>query len=268
MKTPPVSLPAPAGWVLYPVSQKPDGIDNLDWRCASYSEREWMVTPGVEGMRISRVPRDYIDDPLPFDIRPQKGEKDLAGQRLVKRVGDGFLVGFNAGEFGGALWWFSADGGSRKKLADDNVVGFADNASGVLALVGLAHRATDYGKLLLVREGQGGDRQVDVVADLGAAPAAHAMEADGSLLVATYDKLIRVRTTGEVEQLHAPANGFIIPNSMTLSDGGVLHIGMRHFVLRLSPAGGGYKEEWFVPKECSEFELRDYDCVCRSRRGN
>ena len=225
------------------------------------------MASGREGVEISRLPNYPIQDPLPFDIQPQKAEADLAGHRHVKRVSDGWLVGFDAGEFGGALWWFSADGGSRKKLADDNVVGFADSASGVLALVGLAHMGTDYGKVLLVRESQGGERRVEVVADMGAAPAAYAMESDGSLLVATYEKLIRARTTGGVEQLHAPVNGFIIPNSMTLSDGGVLHIGMRHFVLRLSPADGGYREEWFVPEDCPEFELRDYDCVCRSRRG-
>lgn len=268
VKTPPAPLPAPAGWVPYPVSQKPDGLDNLDWRCAGYSEREWRVVPGLEGVEISRLPNGPVQDPLPFDIRPQKAEAGLAGHRRVKRVGDGWLVGFDAGEFGGALWWFSADGSERKKLADENVVGFADGASGVLALVGLYHMGLNYGKLLLVREGQGGDRRVEVVADLGAAPAAYAMEPDGSLLVATHRKLIRARTTGGVEQLHAPANGFIYPNSMTLSVAGVLHIGMRHFVLRLSPAGGGYKEEWFVPSECSKFELRDYDCVCRNRRGS
>jgi hypothetical protein len=180
----------------------------------------------------------------------------------VKRVKDGWLVGFDAGEFGGTLWWFSIDGSKRRKLAEDNVAGFADNSAGVLALVGLAH-GTDYGKILLVREGLEGNRAVEAIADLGSAPTAFAAESADSLIVATYERILRVLTSGEVEQLFAPEESYGLPysNSLTLSKMGVIHVGMRHFVLRLSPANEGYKVEWFVPSDCNKFKVDGYPCA-------
>jgi hypothetical protein len=49
---------------------------------------------------------------------------------------------------------------------------------------------------------------------------------------------------------------------MTLSSSGVIHIGMRHFITRLTPNGNTYTQEWFVPADCTLFTKRDYDCVC------
>jgi hypothetical protein len=257
IKYQPVSLPAPAGWVLYTF---PDNPDSRVLLCAGFSNREWQVSPEGDGVKISSYPGGGIQDPLPFDIQPQNAAAGLAGDRHVMRVNDGWLVGFDAGEFGGALWWFSVDGSKRRKLAEDNVAGFADSSVGVLALVGLAHMGTDYGKVLLVHEGNGGNRQVESIADLGSAPTAFAMESADSLIVATYDKIVRVLTSGEVEQIIAPKDGFPYPNSLTLSKAGVIHVGMRHFVLRLSPSNEGYKEEWFVPADCNKFEVNGFPC--------
>jgi hypothetical protein len=257
IKYQPVSLPAPAGWVLYTF---PDERGSSVLQCAGSSEREWEVSSEGDGVKISPYREDTVQEPLPFDIRPQDAAAGLAGDRHVKRVGDGWLVGFDAGEFGGGLWWFSADGRKRKKLAEDNVVGFADSSVGVLALVGLAHMGIDYGKVLLVREGQEGDRPVEAVADLGSEPTAFATESADALIVATYDRVIRVLTSGEVERLLAPEGSLPYPNSLTLSKAGVIHVGMRHFVLRLSPAGEGYKEEWFVPSDCNKFKSGGFPC--------
>lgn len=257
IKYQPVSLPAPAGWVLYTLPDNPDSHVLL---CAGFSKREWQVSPEGDGVKISSYQGGSVQDPLPFDIRPQDAAAGLAGDRYVKRVNDGWLVGFDAGEFGGALWWFSVNGSKRRKLAEDNVAGFADSSLGVLALVGLAHMGTDYGKVLLVREGQEGNRPVEAMADLGSAPTAFALESADSLMVATYDRIVRVLISGEVEQLLAPKDGFPYPNSLTLSKSGVIHIGMRHFILRLSPSSKGYKEEWFVPTDCKTFEVSGFPC--------
>ena len=41
--------------------------------------------------------------------------------RPSARVDDGWLVGFNKGEFGAALYWFSADGKQNYKISDHQV---------------------------------------------------------------------------------------------------------------------------------------------------
>ena len=257
IKYQPVLLPAPAGWVLYTFPDDPDSSVLL---CAGFSEREWQVSPDGDGVKISSYQEKLSQDPLPFDVKLEDDAAGLAGYRHTKRVSDGWLVGFDEGEFGGSLWWFSLDGSTHRKLADDNVAGFADSSVGILALVGLAHMGTDYGKVLLIREGQEGNRPVEAIADLGSAPTAFAMESAESLIVATYDKIVRVQISGEVEQLLAPKDGFPYPNSLTLSKTGVIHVGMRHFILRLSPASEGYKEEWFVPSDCNKFKVVGFPC--------
>lgn len=240
-------LPPPAGWVPYEFKA---GTEKAVLNCAAFSGREWRVAAEGDGLKISAYRGGRVEDPLPFDIQPHKAAEGLAGDRHAKRVGDGWLVGFDAGEFGGALWWFGADGGARKRLASENVAGFADGPRGVLALVGLAHMGSDHGRVLLVGEGPDGARPVQTIADLGSAPTAFAQESADSLVVVTYKGVLRVKSSGEVEPLLAPEGGFPYADSLALSKSGVIHVGMRHFVLRLSPSGEGYRAEWFVPSDC------------------
>jgi|RhiMethySRZTD1v2_1073278.scaffolds.fasta_scaffold21150_3 hypothetical protein len=255
------SLPAPPGWVQYPAP----AADSSALRCANFSQREWKVSLKNDEVKISPFSEGHTEESLPFKIQPKNAAGGLAGDRHVKRVSDGWLVGFDAGEFGGALWWFSIDGLKRKKLADENVVGFADSSLGVLVLVGLAHMGSDRGRVLQVKEGDEGQRQVSVLADLKGAPRAFAKEASNSMLVLTTNRFVRVLTTGKVEELLSTNYGSLYPNSMTLSKTGMIHIGMRHFITRLTPINGSYKEEWFVPVDCQRFRMREYDCLCLRR---
>jgi hypothetical protein len=256
------SLPAPEGWVLYPSPL----ADSPALRCANYSMREWRVTVEGESLKTRLDTRRDHQAPLPSEINSKNVAVGSKGDRHVIQVEDGWLVGLDVGEFGGALWWFSSDGKNSKKLADENVVGFANSSKGVLALVGLAHMGLDSGKVLRIADGEAGNRKIEVLADLGVAPRTFAVESPDTLLVVTTRGLVRVRTSGMVEQLLPTNYGLLYPNSMTLSPSGVIHVGMRHFVTRLTPTGNSYREEWFVPIGCSQFRIRDYDCVCISGR--
>jgi hypothetical protein len=53
-------------------------------------------------------------------------------------VDDGWLVGFNQGEFGAALYWFSRDGKHSYKISDHQVVDFFSLQDDVYAFEGLA----------------------------------------------------------------------------------------------------------------------------------
>jgi hypothetical protein len=253
---------APEGWVRYPVP--PAGGAAL--RCANYSTREWRVTAVGENLKVSLDARSNHQDPLPPGLDLKRLAVDAKGERHVIRVEDGWLIGSDAGEFGGGLWWVSSEGRSSKRLAGENVVGFAESWRGVIALTGLAHMGQDDGQALRITEGEAGNRKVEALANLGGAPRAFATEASDSVLIVTTRGLVRLRTSGSVEQLLPTNYGLLYPNSMTLSPSGVIHVGMRHFITRLTPAGDGYQEEWFVPAGCARFRIRDYDCVCLSGR--
>ncbi|MBC7797437.1 MAG: hypothetical protein H7Z37_11230 [Pyrinomonadaceae bacterium] len=177
------------------------------------------------------------------------------------RVADGWLVGNDAGEFGGGLWWFSSDGKINKRLAGGNIVGFAETSIGVLALTGLAHMSFDDGKVLKIVGDAGINRKVETLVELGSAPRTFVVESSESLLVLTGDSLVRVKTSGSNEKLFSTRYNYLYPNSMIVSPSGVILVGMRHFITRLTPTSGGYQEEWFVPNNCTRFEERGLDCV-------
>ncbi len=122
------------------------------------------------------------------------------------------------------------------------------------------------GKVLRITDGEAGNRRIEVLADLGATPRTFAVESPDSLLIVTTRGLVRVGTSGMVEQLLPTNYGLLYPNSMILSPSGVIHVGMRHFVTRLTLTKNRYREERFVPIGCSKFRIRGYDCVCISGR--
>ncbi len=228
--------PAP-GWVAYQPTED-------DLRCANYSKQEWRVT--------------LSSDKSSIQVSRFEGET----YRHVIKVRDGRLVGENHGEWGGGLWWISRDGRRRKQLSDENVHGFVKTSSGVLVIVGLSHLTFNYGEVLQYIDGPGRKKRVKAFADLGFAPRTFLLESPESVMVLTRDGFVRVHSSGGLESVFRRVYGLLYPNSFTLSPNRVIHVGMRHFITRLTPSEGTYKEEWFVPANCIQFVQQEYDCVC------
>ena len=67
---------------------------------------------------------------MPFKVPQGTAEDGLAGEWFSVEVSDGWLIGFNAGEFGAGLWWFSPDGKKRYKISNDQVIGFFETKEG------------------------------------------------------------------------------------------------------------------------------------------
>lgn len=257
-------LAVPDGWSIYP---KPEA-DSPDMICGNYSKRSWFVSIEGEQLKSQARPDDkYRRDPLPFKIKLRKNEGDgIGGQRFVSQLTDGWLVGFNMREWGGSLWWFSLDGKRHKKLANENIQYFVKRSGDVLVLAGLAHLGLAEGKVLRVSGDGTGNYRADVFAKLDGEPYAYVRETQGSLLIITTAGLRRVQASGSVQELMETDYGILYPTSMVLTKNGVIYIGMRHYLTRLIPTKGGYKEEWLVPDDCTKFQVRDFECVCISSR--
>ena len=101
-----------------------------------------------------------------------------------------------------------------------------------------------------------------MLTDIGSCPTAFVSESANSVLILTGKELVRVKNTGEIQRLLPIKYRFLYPNSMVIGPTGIIHIGMRHFVTRLTPTGNTYKEEWFVPAKCTQFSVKGLDCVC------
>lgn len=49
---------------------------------------------------------------------------------------------------------------------------------------------------------------------------------------------------------------------MVIDDNGQLWVGMRHFVLCMTPNGATFDLAWVVPSACVRVANSDYHCVC------
>ena len=145
-----------AGWSDYPadlakwISTQPPQVLDDRWVAANHdTKNEWVVflLEGRPSVRLravkqekgSHYPEMQESYPvMPFKVPRGSAKDGLAGEWFSLQVSDGWIIGFNAGEFGAGLWWFSPDGKRREKISEDRVVGFFATDAGLLALEGIA----------------------------------------------------------------------------------------------------------------------------------
>jgi hypothetical protein len=225
-------------------------VESDRWREANWSLEEWDVFLR-DGHPSVRAWKSEQDDraKLPFAIKPGQAADGLYGRIYAVKVADGWIVGFNAGEFGAGLWWFAPDGKSRYQISYDRVCGFAQTSKGLLALEGLAHLGSDRGQLIGVNRGAQGQWQTDPFVDLGNAPEAATRDKDGSLIVVTTERLLRVRLDKQVDVLldHAFWGG-LYSNSVIMDGTGSIYIGMRKGVAKITRAGRKRTVSWLLPR--------------------
>ena len=233
----------------------PPEVDTVPWSVANSDKHEWVVTPGDAGPRVSLLSQQKdVPSPLPFEIKPGSARDGLAGERKAAKVDDGWIVSFNAGEFGAGLWWFSPDGEKRFKISDDHVVSLVPTSSGLLAAVGLAHGAgAPYkGRVLRLSRDANGPWVTEALFDLGGAPEVMAKDSDGSLLVATYNRLLRIFPASKKIDVivdNAFWDGGLYPNSLVMAPSGTIFVGMRHGIAKVEKNGKSYKVFWLIRRK-------------------
>jgi hypothetical protein len=249
----------PIGWAIYPTPE--DGSSAI--RCANYSDQEWRVLLSEAGTaQIISRPKPYRVKSsklqLPAGVKVQKG---MVGVESTLKVQTGWLLGFDAGEFGGGLW-FADLGGKTQELSKENVHGFIETPQGVLIIVGLAHGAIDSGKVLIVPYAIKYQTDLKTVVKLDGAPEAFTKLSADTVLVVTTQGISQISSSGVGKALHRRRFGGLYPNSIVSAPDNTLYLGMRLFVVRLVQQSGEYTEQWLVPDNCKHFKVRGLDCVC------
>ena len=122
----------------------------------------------------------------------------------------------------------------------------------------------DFGNALFFSTPNGLNTALRFSVRLDGAPRAYAKESDGNVLFVTTEGLSRVNKNGELQALaRLPKwTKFQYANSMAILSDGSVFVGMRMFVLRLSPSSDGYTQQWLLPVECRAFHVEPGDCVC------
>ncbi len=238
----------------------PSDCDHYDMQ-AEYSFCKWDVQKDEQGIRaISKWRRTYDSIALPFrpSFIPKHAFAVCAGEivdesrlpeqrvRALAELESGFLVGYNSGEWGGGLYWYARDGALVQRVLDENVVRIVPMGRRALVFTGIAHLVMDEGQATLL-ELDGGTWNVVHSLDLAGAPDAFLDEDDGSILVVSGARLVRVSNASKVEILHRASYDFWGPTSMVRGADGDLYIGSMYVVVRLRPLAVGYAESWLAP---------------------
>ena len=108
----------------------------------------WLILLDPSGQVIAQnnIAKFPSVDTLPFKI-PYDTTKVYSwrGFQTVKKVDNGFLVGFNKGEFGGSLHWYSEKGDSTYQISRGNVDYIFEYKRNIYMVSGLFHMVTDHG---------------------------------------------------------------------------------------------------------------------------
>ena len=251
---PAVAPTIPAGWVAI-------AVDEERLHCANYAHDEWLVAIEHGAVTLTESKQDEPDTgpALPFTAKPP--QQVTPGRRHVLAVSDGFLVGFDAGEWGGALYWYSKDGSKSTKLGDENVHGLVKVAPDLVASIeGLSHGISSDGNVRWI-EHQASWRANGLTV-LDAAPSTFAATPE-AIYIVTSESLARVDPKDRKATTIQPIRSArLYPDSMAIEPDGTLWIGMRQFVVRLTPDGNRFAETWLVRAACVCATVKDLSCVC------
>ena len=228
------------------------------WRAANQDTgHEWVVS--IEDARVrvlSNSSKKEAVTPLPFKFGDDLDERT---RKHWIKVSDGYIIGFSKGEFGGGLWWFADDGKERYQISKSKVRGIFQIDSETYVLDGLAHMSISYGNLHKLSKGDDQKWKMIHVLDLKQCPDAFNKNLDGSLTIATTEKLIVVKPEkAEIRVLVDKAfwEG-LYPNSMVVHKDGI-YIGMRHGVARIRHIRNNWTVDWLLPnKSFDEIQPED-----------
>lgn len=207
-------------------------VQRVVWSyAANYSKFEWRVF-NDDGKAVASSAREV---PAKRPEKPgflPKTAKFQGGSAFAK-VDDGWLVGFNQGEFGAALYWFSQDGKRSYKISDHQVVDFASLPDGIYAIEGLAHLSMSAGSVIRIARATASSHwMATTITKLPFAPYALSLRQDGTMLITLSNSLVSIGPDQTIHTLFSNALwGGLYPNSSIISpDETKLYIGMRQFV--------------------------------------
>jgi hypothetical protein len=229
--------------------------------CANYSTDEWHLTMDSGALRISqsmREPRTEL--PKHFAVT-----KEMKGSPVVAKSSDGWLVGFDNGEFtGGGLWWVSENGRESRQVSDENVHAILSRGDGSVVLTGIARLSVDEGTAYSYNPIT---QALTRIADLGSSPAAALVQENGTVVIAAQTRVLEIDKSNQLRVLlFNQGMHLLYPNSVVEDPSGDIFVGMRFYVLQLRhKPGNNYEPEWYVPGRCIRTEIKDSRCVCTAR---
>ena len=221
-------------WQEVSLPPKGDEYRRTAWfQAASFfsKSREWRVFvehDRVCAQLVSEPPRAQHDRP---EFSPRTKEFSTGPETAFMRVEDGWLTGFNVGEFGAALYWFSRDGTQDYKISDHQVVDFVSGVGGIYAIEGVSHMGYSHGSVIRIDRGESSGRwQASTVVELPSDPCTVSTRADGTMFITSPDSIVAVSRDRKVTTLLQDAWWYRPTSAILSPDQQKLYIGMEYFV--------------------------------------
>lgn len=160
----------------------------------------------------------------------------------VQRGRSGVLAGFDGGEWGGSLRWYSVPDAPGHVLLDSNVVALLRTTERFVALTYVGHGSQ--GRAVEVLDKPGGF-EVGEMVDLPHAPSTGAVETGGDILVAAGRTLLRLsrglQATVLLDNLVRP------PVSLAIAERDTVYLGMHGLVVELQMSTEPPTQTWLYP---------------------
>lgn len=236
-----------------------------DLWCAAHATDRWAVSIDNGALQIAPFSGPVDHGPVPpFPLDRASLSGWVRSARRSVPVSNGWLIGFDGGEYGGGLWWFDHQGRKRLQLSTDNVRYLTPVRGQVLAFLGLAHLQHDFGRVVIVRPSQSG-AVAETLGDLPAAPLAVTVApASNHVLVLTSEGLSAMDVGGGQKHLGNMVPPLLGPTSIVETEPGVLYVGARHFVLRVTLSDRAPLVEWLARFNCTVLDpAGEGECKCR-----
>ena len=256
-------------WKHYPVPTTDEVRSNAPEY--NYSQNDWVVYLDEDEIRVDDV-RNYKRNPrtkLPFIIRQSNSNMinisaPLAGLIDAIEVEDGYLVGFNRGEWGGELYWFSKNGKKKYEISGHQIVQFIERDNKIYAIEGLAHLGLTGGSIIEIKK-QNRRWGAKEFLKLPTTPQAIKLDSKGNFIVVTFGTNwsfgkegngVIINATPGLFSIDRDANidtlvkdgmwaDYLYPSSMVIQND-IVYIGMRKGIYRFDLSEK--KDEWLLPE--------------------
>jgi len=215
--------------VMPPASKKADR--DVWMSAANWAEVEWRAFSDAGHALAERKNGQGVA--LPVQPEFLHGLARFGRVDAYTLVKDGWLVAFDRGGFGAALYWFSSDGARNEKISGQHIGGFFAMSTGMHAIEGSTQPGSRSGSVIRIeREAPGKPWRTTTIARLSNVPEAVSAKSDGTALITLSDALVSIDATGKLRSVVTDAPWqTLFPNSSTLSaDQRHLYIGMRQYV--------------------------------------
>lgn len=242
----------------------PPAIGSDVWYAANRDEWEWEVY--MEGkipcvsLTANRSGQDFRKFRIPFGInlklsgsqvKVKPGE--LFSPKVARKVANGYLIGFNNGEFGGGLYWFSEDGKQHYEIPasarfTENTQYLLMRGPELLSLRGLAHMSIHTGVLSRLAQDAMGIWKETPLVNLEDTASCYCFQGL-DLWIATHSRLLRVSARNHLTVAVEKAFWSVLyPNSLIASAPDTFYLGMRAGVARVRLKAGSTPDiRWLLP---------------------